>query len=101
MLISSKRITGVAAVALALALAASGCGKGSGDSGDGGSSSSKKVSVTFIPKNLGNPYFDTSDAGGKKAVEEFGGTYEEVGPDPASPDAQVPFINHAAHQGVT
>lgn len=38
---------------------------------------------------LGNPYFDTSDAGGKKAVEEFGGTYNEVGPQDASPDAQV------------
>ena len=51
------------------------------------------MSVTFLPKNLGNPYFDTSDAGGEKAVEEFGGTYDEVGPDTATPDAQVPFIN--------
>ncbi len=59
------------------------------------------VSVTFLPKNLGNPYFDTSDAGGKEAVEEFGGTFEEVGPDSRPrPDAQVPFINTAAQQGV-
>jgi rhamnose transport system substrate-binding protein len=99
MLISSKRITGVAAVALALALAASGCGKGSGDSGDGGSSSSsKKASITFIPKNLGNPYFDTSDAGGKKAVEEFGGTYAQVGPQEASPDAQAQYIDTEAQK---
>jgi rhamnose transport system substrate-binding protein len=99
MLISSKRITGVAAVALALALAASGCGKGSGDSSDGGSgSSSKKASVTFIPKNLGNPYFDTSDAGGKKAVEEFGGTYAQVGPQEASPDAQAQYIDTEAQK---
>ena len=53
-----------------------------------------------MPKNLGNPYFDTSDAGGEKAVGEFGGEYSEVGPDAASPDAQVPFINTAAQQGV-
>jgi rhamnose transport system substrate-binding protein len=98
MLISSKRITGVAAVALALALAASGCGKGSGDSGDSGSKSSKKVSVTFIPKNLGNPYFDTSDAGGKKAVEEFGGTYAQVGPQEASPDGQAQYIDTEAQK---
>ena len=59
------------------------------------------MSVTFLPKNLGNPYFDTSDAGGEKAVKEFGGTYDEVGPDTATPDAQVPFINTAAQQGVS
>ena len=58
------------------------------------------LSVTFLPKNLGNPYFDTSDAGGEKAVGEFDGEYSEVGPDAASPDAQVPFINTAAQQGV-
>ena len=65
-----------------------------------GGSASSDISVTFLPKNLGNPYFDTSDAGGKAAVEAFGGTFEEVGPDAASPDAQVPFINTAAQQGV-
>ena len=59
------------------------------------------MSVTFLPKNLGNPYFDTSDAGGEKAIKEFGGTYDEVGPDTATPDAQVPFINTAAQQGVS
>ena len=40
-------------------------------------------SITFLPKNLGNPYFDTSDAAGEKAVKEFGGTFDEVGPDAA------------------
>ena len=55
---------------------------------------------TFLPKNLGNAYFDTSDNAGKAAIESFGGKYQEVGPDKASPDAQVPFINTAAQQGV-
>jgi len=101
MLISTKRITGVAAVALSLALAVSGCGKGSGDSGDGGSSgsSSKKLTVTFIPKNLGNPYFDTSDAGGHKAVTELGGTYAQVGPpEGGGPDAQAQYIDTEAQK---
>ena len=44
--------------------------------------------------------FDTSNAGGKAAVEEFGGTFEEVGPTEASPTAQVPFIQTAAQQGI-
>jgi rhamnose transport system substrate-binding protein len=95
----TKRMYGVAAVVLTLALAASGCGKGNGDSGSGsGGSASKKVSVTFIPKNLGNPYFDTSDAGGKKAVGEFGGTYSQVGPQDASPDAQAQYIDTEAQK---
>ena len=44
---------------------------------DGGDAN---LSITFLPKNLGNAYFDTSDAGGEEAIEEFGGTYAEVGP---------------------
>ena len=36
----------------------------------------------------------------RRPIEEFGGEFEEVGPDAASPDAQVPFINTAAQQGV-
>ncbi|NNE95394.1 MAG: rhamnose ABC transporter substrate-binding protein [Acidimicrobiales bacterium] len=65
---------------------------------DGGEADSLKI--TFLPKNLGNPYFDTSDAGGARAIEEFGGEFTEVGPDAATPDAQVPFINTATQQGV-
>ena len=64
-------------------------------------SGSGDVTVTFLPKNLGNPYFDTSNAGGKEAVEELGGTFEEVGPQEATPDAQVQYIDTAAQQGVS
>jgi rhamnose transport system substrate-binding protein len=98
MLINSKKVTGLAAVTLTFALALTGCGKGSGDSTSGSVSGSKKASITFIPKNLGNPYFDTSDAGGKKAVDEFGGTYAQVGPQEASPDAQAQYIDTEAQK---
>ncbi|NRQ48216.1 rhamnose ABC transporter substrate-binding protein [Aeromicrobium stalagmiti] len=98
---NKKRASALTALVASAALALSACG-GSSDSGNGGGSGSdgKAVSVTFLPKNLGNPYFDTSDKGGKAAVEEFGGKFTEVGPQEASPDAQVPFINTAAQQGV-
>ncbi len=68
----------------------------------GASTSSKaaNLAITFLPKNLGNAYFDTSDKGGKKAVEELGGTYAEVGPAAAAPDAQVQYINTLTQQGV-
>jgi rhamnose transport system substrate-binding protein len=91
------------ALAASAALLLSGCSGGNGS--DGGSDSGSAdaggaVSVTFLPKNLGNPYFDTSSKGGKAAVEEFGGTFNEVGPSEATPDAQVSFINTATQQGV-
>ena len=97
----SKRGASLAALVLGSALALSGCG--SDDTSDSGSSGSSggggDVSITMLPKNLGNPYFDTSTAGAKEAAEELGASLEEVGPDQASPDAQVQYINTAAQEG--
>src|SRR6478752_512527 len=101
MKIRNRRLSALAAVSLVASLALTACGSDSDGGSDGASGSGGgSTSVTFLPKNLGNPYFDTSSKGGKAAVEEFGGTFEEVGPDTASPDAQVQFINTAAQQGV-
>src|SRR6478609_1590437 len=97
----NRRIAALAAVAISASLGLTACGGSDSGGASSASGGGGKVSVTFLPKNLGNPYFDTSDAGGKKAVTEFKGTYKEVGPDAASPDAQVPFINTAAQQGVS
>jgi rhamnose transport system substrate-binding protein len=98
----SRRTASFAALALAAALALTGCGDdgdggdgGNGDAGDGG------LSITMLPKNLGNAYFDTSTAGAEEAAEELDASLEEVGPDTASPDAQVSYINTAAQQGVS
>ena len=99
----NRRSVSLVALALAAGLALSACNSKNDSASDGGSSSGGgggKSTYVFLPKNLGNPYFDTSDKAGQKAVESFGGTYQEVGPDTASPDAQVPFINTAAQQGV-
>ena len=105
MKLRNRRISALAAVTLVAGLALTACGSsdsgGGSDGGSDGGSAGGDISVTFLPKNLGNPYFDISDAAGKAAVESFGGTFEEVGPDAASPDAQVPFINTAAQQGVS
>lgn len=98
MMFQSRKVAGLAAVTLTFALAVTGCGKGAGDGGDSGSSGTKEASITFIPKNLGNPYFDTSDAGGEKAVKEFGGKYSQVGPQEASPDAQAQYIDTEAQK---
>jgi rhamnose transport system substrate-binding protein len=100
----TKRSTRLAALMVSGALVLSACGGSDEETaaeGGGGGGGGDELTVTFLPKNLGNPYFDTSDAGGKEAVEEFGGAFEEVGPQEASPDAQVQYINTAAQQGVS
>jgi len=90
----------VTAMALGAALVLSGCATSGGDDGGDGGGGDSNLSITFLPKNLGNPYFDTSSAGGAEAVEEFGGEFAEVGPSEASPTSQVSFIQTAAQQGV-
>ncbi len=95
-----KRSIPALAVFAVGALALTSCGGDSGEADSGeGDSGGEALSVTFLPKNLGNPYFETSNAGGEEAVEEFGGTYSEVGPQEATPDGQVEYINTAAQQG--
>jgi rhamnose transport system substrate-binding protein len=103
---SFTRIASVAAATVAVALVATGCSStpSSTSSSSSGSSSSaagdKNYKITFLPKNLGNAYFDTSDKGGQTAIESFGGTYAEVGPATAAADAQVSYINTLTQQGV-
>ena len=100
----AKRSTRLAAIMVSGALVLTACGgsdeEASGGGGETGGGEGD-LTMTFLPKNLGNPYFDTSNGGGKEAVEEFGGAFEEVGPQEASPDAQVQYINTAAQQGVS
>lgn len=97
MKLHTKRSTAFVALVLGSALTLTACGS---DKGGAGSDAEESLAITMLPKNLGNPYFDTSTAGAKAAAEEFGATLEEVGPQDASPDAQVQYINTAAQQGV-
>ena len=95
----SKRATALASLALSSTMILSACGgDDGGDSGSGGSEGGGDVKLTMLPKNLGNPYFDTSTKGAMAAAEELGVDMEEVGPQEATPDAQVQYINTAAQQ---
>ena len=93
------RTLSLTAAAIALALVATGCASTSGEKTDSGSGSAN-YKITFLPKNLGNAYFDTSDKGGADAIKEFKGTYAEVGPATATADAQVSYINTLTQQQV-
>ncbi|SEH81550.1 MULTISPECIES: rhamnose ABC transporter substrate-binding protein [unclassified Leifsonia] len=92
----TKRLFALGAGVVAVALAVTGCSSGSNGSGSG----SKNYKITFLPKNLGNPYFDTSDKGGETAIKSFKGTYNQVGPSTATADAQVSYINTLTQQQV-
>jgi len=101
---SRVRIASLAALA-ALALTAAACADdGTTPSGTGTTGAATEIKsglkIAFLPKQVNNPYFDTSDnKGGKVAVEEFKGTYSETGPTQASPSAQVSYINTLSQQG--
>lgn len=56
------------------------------------------LSVAYLPKQVNNPYFTVADNGGKGAVAEFKGRYQEVGPSDASASSQVSYINTLSQQ---
>jgi rhamnose transport system substrate-binding protein len=99
-----KRLVALAGVAIAATLTMTGCAAATpgSTSSSGGSSSgaAKNYKITYLPKNLGNAYFDASDKAGQTAVEGFGGTYAEVGPTTATADGQVSYINTLTQQHV-
>jgi rhamnose transport system substrate-binding protein len=100
----SKRLRTAALAGLAvLALATSACASDTtttpAATGSAGTGTIKAgLKVTFLPKQVNNPYFNTSDNGGKAAVAEFKGVYSETGPSDASASAQVSYINTLSQQ---
>ncbi len=56
--------------------------------------------VAFLPKAVGNPYFDTAFAGAKLAAKADGDAVIQVGPTSADPSGQVTYINALIQQHV-
>ncbi|MFF5013237.1 rhamnose ABC transporter substrate-binding protein [Streptomyces sp. NPDC001165] len=110
---SSIRRTG-AALAAATSLALTACGgttkndvksentsAASAGKADPNAATKKGLTVGFLPKQVNNPYFTTSDKGGEKALTELGSTYKEVGPSSATDTAgQVSYVNTLTQQQV-
>jgi rhamnose transport system substrate-binding protein len=96
---------------LALALAACGSTKDSTEKSSSGGTAAQstaapknasgKLTIAFLPKQLNNPYFTTSDNGGKTAVEGLGDTFKRVGPSDATASSQVSYINTLTTQKVS
>ena len=56
--------------------------------------------IAFLPKAIGNPYFDTAFAGGKQAAASDGDTVKQVGPTTADASGQVTYIKSLIQQHV-
>ncbi len=68
--------------------------------GDTSAPAAGEMKMTILPKNLGNPYFETSTKGAEAAAADLGVKTELVGPTEAAADAQVPYIQTATQQKV-
>ncbi|HEX4792077.1 MAG TPA: rhamnose ABC transporter substrate-binding protein [Actinospica sp.] len=115
---SKPRAVAVVAAGSLLALGLTACSGATKNSTDtaassaaaGGSTASanpnaptkKGLTVAFLPKQVNNPYFTTSDGGGKSALTTLGETYKEVGTTSATDTAgQVSYVNTLTQQQVS
>ncbi|MGY1643509.1 autoinducer 2 ABC transporter substrate-binding protein [Geodermatophilus sp. SYSU D00703] len=98
------------ALGLAATLTLAACGEGSGGSasgggGGGGGGGGEEgggggVTVAFVPKLQGIPYFEAMNTGGQAACEELGCTWLYQGPVEADPAAQADIVRSYIQQGV-
>lgn len=93
-----RRIAAITALAAATVLVVTGCAGGTDDTtGDGAGGD---LSITFIPKQLNNPYTDVVLGGGEEGAEAAGfAETQVVGPLDASASSQVSFINAETQAG--
>ena len=96
----TRRIATIAATAATIALIATGCAAGGGSDSGEGSGAEGDQTITFIPKQLNNPYTDVVLGGGEQGAEEAGfASSAVVGPLDASASSQVSFINAETQAG--
>jgi rhamnose transport system substrate-binding protein len=94
------RLAGMVAIAAAAALALTACNSGSGSTGGSSPAAGGDLKITFIPKQLNNPYTDVVLGGGEKGAAEAGfASSQVVGPLEASASSQVSFINAETQAG--
>jgi rhamnose transport system substrate-binding protein len=96
-----RSITAAVAVALAGVVALSGCSQKNPDAAaGGGGGGAKPVSVAFVPKLQGIPYFEAMNTGGQRAAQELGIDWIYRGSTTADPGAQTEIVNSLIQQRV-
>lgn len=58
------------------------------------------ITLALVPKNLGNPYFDTANLGAQEAADELGITVEYQGSSTADATEQIQLLNSLIAQQV-
>jgi rhamnose transport system substrate-binding protein len=66
----------------------------------GAAAAQDTVDIVYIPKNTGNPYFDSLVAGFEDACAEIGCTFSQAAPATAEATSQIPFITAQIQRGV-
>lgn len=103
----SRTATAVLATGLVGTLAMTGCSKKADTSttttpaAGGKSAAAKKISVAFVPKLQGIPYFEAMNTGGKKAAADLGITWIYKGSTTADPAAQTDIVKSLIQQKVS
>ena len=102
----STRVPALMVAGLAAALAVSGCSKkaetttpapGATTSG----AAAQEVTVAFVPKLQGIPYFEAMNAGGQEAAKELGLKWVYKGSTTADPGAQTDIVKSLIQQKVS
>jgi rhamnose transport system substrate-binding protein len=100
-LVFMRKVMSVFGVLALLSLALAGCsGKAASSVSPAGAASpgDGRIRIYFIPKNLGNPYFDALSSGFYNAIAQLGEEnfeYVYTGPATAEADSQIPFVEEA------
>lgn len=96
-----RRLALAGSIVSIAALALAGCASGDTGGGTGGDAAGgEDLSITFIPKQLNNPYTDVVLGGGEEGATAAGfASSQVVGPLDASASSQVSFINAETQAG--
>lgn len=100
-----KNLLALGALTVAASIVLAGCTSRGGDAGgsaapsDGGGAGDQ-ISVAFVPKLQGIPYFEAMNTGGQKAADELGFEWLYQGPTTADAAAQADIVRSYIQQGV-
>lgn len=96
-----RRASAVLVLGLAGALALTGCSKKQDTTATGSGGEESTVSVAFVPKLQGIPYFEAMNTGGQKAAADLGITWIYKGSTTADPGAQTDIVKSLIQQKVS
>src|SRR5690606_3957907 len=101
-----RTLRGVLALSAAAAVALAGCtsrndpGQDPEPGDDTGGAAVEDLTIAFVPKLQGIPYFEAMNTGGQQAAEELGFEWLYQGPTTADAAAQADIVRSFIQQGV-